>query len=85
MVAREEESCRGERECAKVTGFSIEEFSIPMKSPLQLSHCRLTHRQGMLVRLEGARLSGPRGKEQEDGGGGCRILGVGEVTPLPGE
>lgn len=84
MVAREEESCRKERECAKVTGFSIEELSIPMKSPLQLSHCRLTHRQGVLVRLEGARLSGPGGQE-EDGGGGCRILGVGEVTPLPGE
>ena len=76
----------------RITGFRLEEFSVPMTSPLKLSQCRLTERQGVLVRLEGEREETaaavvPSSKLSEscgDGPGG-RVWGVGEVTPLPGE
>lgn len=79
---------------ARIVGFSLEEFSIPMVAPLQLSLCRLTGRQGVLVRLEGA--LPPRSSAAADDGPGRgargsgensrrRVWGVGEVTPLPGE
>lgn len=74
----------------RITGFSLEEFSIPMTAPLQLSLCKLTERRGLLIRLEGEEAVG----DTEQGGGRGkgrsmekkrRVLGVGEVTPLPGE
>lgn len=78
---------------ATIVGFSLEEFSIPMTAPLQLSLCRLTDRRGVLVRLEGAlppRSSAAAGEGRERGArdsdeNGRRVWGVGEVTPLPGE
>lgn len=38
---------------ARITSFHLENFVLPMKTPLQLSRCRLTERCGVLVRLEG--------------------------------
>ena len=78
---------------ATIVGFSLEEFSIPMTAPLQLSLCRLTDRRGVLVRLEGAlppRSSAAAGEGRDRGArhseeNGRRVWGVGEVTPLPGE
>ncbi len=80
---------------ARIVGFSLEEFCIPMTAPLQLSLCRLTERRGVLVRLEGALPLPPRpaGADAEARGArgqgsqeeGRRVWGVGEVTPLPGE
>lgn len=83
---------------ARIVDFSLEEFSIPMASPLQLSLCRLTERRGVLVRLEGAlplALSSSagvvgggvgEGRGHKTGEGESRsVWGVGEVTPLPGE
>ena len=37
----------------RITGFRLEEFSVPMTSPLELSLCRLAERRGVLVRIEG--------------------------------
>ncbi|CAN0033807.1 unnamed protein product, partial [Sphacelaria rigidula] len=37
----------------RITSFHLENFALPMKTPLQLSRCRLTERRGVLVRLEG--------------------------------
>ncbi|CAN0099168.1 unnamed protein product [Scytosiphon promiscuus] len=68
---------------AKIVAFSLEEFSLQMTSPLQLSLCRLTERRGVLVRLEG-RLPHTSGTAAGGQAGGCRVWGVGEVTPLPG-
>ncbi|CAN0545257.1 unnamed protein product, partial [Ectocarpus sp. 8 AP-2014] len=74
-----------EQRVARITRFSLEEFSIPMTSPLQLSLCKLTERRGVLVRLEALLPRSPEtgvGREQEEE---RRVWGVGEVTPLPGE
>ncbi|CAN0515858.1 unnamed protein product, partial [Ectocarpus sp. 12 AP-2014] len=73
-----------EERVAKITRFSLEEFSIPMTSPLQLSLCKLTERRGVIVRLEALLPRSPGtgvGREQEER---RRVWGVGEVTPLPG-
>lgn len=64
----------------QITKFSVEEFSIPLVSPLQLSLCRLTERRGLLVRLQ-ATTGLPEGQSQR----AKVVFGVGEVTPLPGE
>lgn len=85
VVGSVDRTCRT-ASAVRITGFSLEEFSIPMMSPLQLSLCRLTERRGVLVRLEGKRLAvegqGPVLSSEEKTGLRC---GVGEVTPLPGE
>lgn len=52
----------------KVTGFDLYRFRLPLTGPLVLRGATLTHREGLLLRLEG------------EGG----ASGWGEASPLPG-
>lgn len=71
-----------------ITNFILEEFTIPMTAPLQLSACRLTERRGVLIKLEGVVTISSQeaiARASESCTSVRRVYGVGETTPLPGE